>query len=103
MISNSKQNWSVGALVKVGFISGLLVVAAIQTPGDFAPDAYILSRNNQFYSFVPHNGLSKIDAEEVASMVAESHRIAARSASAALNKAAASAKHAELINALMTA
>ena len=41
MISNSKQDWSVGSQVKVGFMK-LTVVAAKPTPGDWAPDAYIL-------------------------------------------------------------
>ena len=58
MISNSKQNWEVGATVKVGFMS-LEVVAAVATPGDYKPDAYVLTNkaHTKFYSFVPHNGL----------------------------------------------
>lgn len=64
MISNSKQNWTIGSTVKVGFLA-LTVIAAIATPGDFKPDAYILkSTKGQYYKFVPHNGLQKITAEE---------------------------------------
>jgi hypothetical protein len=39
MIRNSKQNWTIGATVKVGFMS-LIVKDAIATPGDYAPVAY---------------------------------------------------------------
>lgn len=97
MISNSKQNWTAGQLVKVGFIANLLVVASIPTPGDSAPDAYVLSRNEQFYSFVPHKGLSKIGADEARELVAAGKRYAERMAAAALAKAAASARHAALV------
>ncbi|HWB84981.1 MAG TPA: hypothetical protein VG675_12620 [Bryobacteraceae bacterium] len=41
MIRNSKQNWTIGATAKVGFMT-LRVRAAVATPGDYAPDAYIL-------------------------------------------------------------
>ena len=61
MITNSKQNWTTGATVKVGFLT-LRVVRAIATPGDFKPDEYILEslKGDKFYSFVPHNGLERI-------------------------------------------
>ena len=58
MITNSKQVWEVGSVVKVGFLK-LVVLGKIPTPGDYAPDAYALQRNGQFYRFVPHNGLTK--------------------------------------------
>jgi hypothetical protein len=55
----AKQNWTVGGVVKVGFLT-LTVVAAVATPGDFAPDAYVLTNaSGTFYRFVPHNGLVK--------------------------------------------
>ena len=78
MIKNSKQNWQVGATVKVGFLS-LVVKAAIATPGDYMPDAYILSNQagTQFYKFVPHNGLEKIGAVEANEMLAAAKRHAA--------------------------
>ena len=69
MISNSKQNWGIGQAVKVGFMT-LTVVAAVPTPGDFAPDAYLLSRNGTFYQFVPHNGLQKLEIFEARELVA---------------------------------
>lgn len=97
MISNSKQNWTAGQTVKVGFIAGLLVVASVPTPGDSKPDAYVLSRGDQFYSFVPHKGLSKITAGEARALVADGAERARRAAAAALAQANASARHAELV------
>lgn len=66
MIRNSKQIWEIGATVKVGFLSGLRVVAKVPTPGDYAPDAYVLIRGATTYWFVPHKGLSRMDAAEAA-------------------------------------
>lgn len=103
MISNSKQKWTVGQTVKVGFVSGLEVVAVVPTPGDSAPDAYILSRNQQLYSFVPHKGLSKVDVAEAHAMIAAAKRHAEHQAAAALAKAAASARHADLVAELASA
>jgi len=66
MITKTRQNWTAGQTVKVGFLS-LVVKAAIATPGDYLPDAYILANlaGTQLYHFIPHNGLEKIDASEV--------------------------------------
>lgn len=63
MITKSKQNWSVGSTVKVGFL--MLIVTAVEfTPGDYKPDAYILkgTGNNSHaeYRFVPHYGLERL-------------------------------------------
>lgn len=65
MITKTKQTWAVGATVKVGFLT-LLVQRAIQTPGDYKPDAYLLSNlaGSQLYKFVPHHGLEKITMDE---------------------------------------
>jgi len=70
MIRNSKQNWAVGSTVKVGFMT-LIVKAAIATPGDYAPDAYIMANQagTQLYSFVPHNGIVKITPDEAREML----------------------------------
>jgi hypothetical protein len=97
MITNSKQNWTVGQSVKVGFLT-LTVKAAIATPGDFAPDAYILVNDTgtQLYKFVPHNGLQKISADEVVDML----NAAELSASRAAIKAFESAKLAALNSAV---
>jgi hypothetical protein len=58
MINKSKQAWEVGETVKVGFMT-LRVLAKVATPGDFKPDAYVLTniKADKFYRFVPHNGL----------------------------------------------
>jgi hypothetical protein len=103
MIKKGKQNWAVGALVKVGFVAGLEVLAIVSTPGNFAPDAYLLTRNEQFYSFVPHNGLTKIAEFEARKMVAEAKKQAAAAAAEAIAKAVASARHATLVAELVGA
>lgn len=63
MISNSKQNWEVGSTVKVGFLS-LVVKAKVPTPGNYMPDGYVLTNKDEtrFYSFIPHNGLTRADS-----------------------------------------
>ncbi len=89
MISNSKQNWTTGATVRVGFMT-LRVRAAVVTPGDYAPDAYILSSlsGDKLYKFVPHNGLTAITSDEARSMIADASLYADRVVDAALEKAA---------------
>lgn len=54
----SKKVWAAGETVKVGFLT-LRVLAKVTTPGDFKPNAYVLTnlKNDKFYWFVPHNGL----------------------------------------------
>jgi hypothetical protein len=102
MITKSKQNWTVGATVKVGFLS-LTVVAVVATPGDFKPDAYVLSSKTAFYEFVPHNGLNKIEAFEARELIAEGKRVAAEQAAAALTKASVTAAHAALVAEMVAA
>lgn len=60
MISNSKQDWSVGSIVRVGFMN--LRVVDVKGNSHGYPDKYILEglKNTQRYEFVPHHGLSKI-------------------------------------------
>lgn len=60
----SKQNWNVGQIVKVGFVSNLKVVRKIGTPGDYKPDLYVLEQEatGRIYRFVPHNGLVRCDS-----------------------------------------
>jgi hypothetical protein len=96
MINNSKQDWTPGQTVKVGFLS-LQVIAAVPTPGDFAPDAYILASKTAFYSFVPHNGLNKLTADEARAMIEQAKRHAAHVAATGTAAAAAAAAHAKLI------
>lgn len=91
MINRTKQDWTTGQTVKVGFLS-LIVKAAVATLGDYAPDAYILanSAGTQLYKFVPHNGLEKITTDEARDLIATAERHAARVAAQAIAKAAAS-------------
>jgi hypothetical protein len=62
MIRKSNQVWEVGEVVKVGFLS-LRVTAKVPTPGDYMPDAYLLTDKTgaKSYRFVPHNGLERIN------------------------------------------
>jgi len=57
----ARQSWSIGDTVKVGFIAGLEVIEKVPTPGDHAPDAYVLwqSATDRFYRFVPHRGIER--------------------------------------------
>lgn len=98
----AKQNWAVGGQVKVGFLT-LTVVAKVATPGDFAPDAYVLSGKTAFYVFVPHNGLHKLEAHEARELIAEGKRVAAVQAAAAISKASATAVHAAAVAELQAA
>ena len=60
MIRKSAQDWSVGATVKVGFLT-LRVVGSEATPGDYRPDRYTLeSANGTRYTFTPHWGLERV-------------------------------------------
>ena len=60
-ITNTKQDWSIGKLVNVGFLKGLKVIA-YRTEYDGLPDLYTLeSKNGNLYEFTPHNGLVRIN------------------------------------------
>lgn len=56
----AKQDWSIGAVVRVGFLR-LRVLAKVATPGNWLPDQYALTdaTGERFYRFVPHNGLTR--------------------------------------------
>jgi catalase len=90
MINRSKQNWTAGTTVKVGFLS-LMVVQCIPTPGDYAPDAYILinTAQTQLYKFVPHNGVEKLTLAEANEMIASASEFSRKQAMQAIAKAAA--------------
>jgi hypothetical protein len=68
MIKNSKQQWEIGQLVKVGFVNNLEVLKKIPTPGDWLPDKYLLANRNgredRYYFFTPHNGLERISTAD---------------------------------------
>ena len=57
MIKRSKQDWSVGSVVKVGFLS--LRVVGVRAVKDGLPDIYDMESLNgqKRYEFIPHNGL----------------------------------------------
>jgi hypothetical protein len=59
----ARQIWQEGETVNVGFVRGLEVVKRIPTPGDYAPDAYVIwqPQTNRFYRFVPHRGIERRD------------------------------------------
>jgi hypothetical protein len=83
VVKNSKQNWTVGATVKIGFLQ-LKIVAAIPTPNDSLPDVYFLTNlvGDKLYQFIPHQGLTAASLEDVQTKVsayrAHVERIAAQ-------------------------
>lgn len=89
MINRSTQNWATGQTVKVGFLS-LVVKAAVPTPGDMLPDAYILANaaSTQLYKFVPYTGIEKISVDDARALMADAQASAERLARLAIAKAA---------------
>ena len=59
-ITNTKQDWSIGSVVKVGFMQ--LRVLGVEAINDFLPDIYTLESldGRKRYEFIPHNGLNRI-------------------------------------------
>ena len=104
MVNNSKQNWSVGSTVRVGFMT-LVVKAAIATPSDYAPDAYILANTagTKLYKFVPHNGLESLSMIEARELIANAKVTADRIAAAAIAKAQQAATAIAEINEILFA
>lgn len=102
MINRTKQDWTAGATVKVGFLT-LTVVAAVPTPSDYAPDAYVLtnSAKTQLYKFVPHNGLEKISLTEGRELIDAAKAHADRIAARAIKQAAEHSKTIAAINDLI--
>lgn len=60
MITNSKQEWRDGYVVKVGFLKLRIVSARAEYDG--MPDIYTLTSldGTRTYEFIPHNGLIRI-------------------------------------------
>jgi len=58
-ITKSKQDWSVGSTVKVGFLT--LRVTGMRSVVDGKPDIYELVNANgdKTYDFTPHNGIER--------------------------------------------
>lgn len=61
MIKNTKQNWTIGSTVKVGFLT--LRVTGAKAIKDYLPDIYSLESldGTKLYEFIPHNGLTRIN------------------------------------------
>ena len=56
MINRTKQDWSIGNWVKVGFMT--LKVIGARAEFDGLPDIYELENEvGKKYEFIPHNGL----------------------------------------------
>ncbi len=104
MVSNSKQRWEPGQQVRVGFLT-LTVRAAVATPGDGRPDAYLLTNaaGTQLYRFVPHHGVEKIDLVAAREMLDAAKASAARQTARALTKAQDDARATGDIDALLAA
>ncbi len=62
MITKSKQDWSNGSIVKVGFLT--LRVLSVKAVYDGLPDIYSLESldGSKHYEFIPHNGLTRTDS-----------------------------------------
>lgn len=60
-ITNSKQSWSIGSIVKVGFLT--LRVLGVRDEYDSMPDIYTLESldSSKRYEFIPHNGLTRVN------------------------------------------
>jgi hypothetical protein len=60
MITKTKQNWEIGNIVKVGFLT--LRVVSVKAIKDGMPDIYTLENLNgtKRYEFTPYNGLERI-------------------------------------------
>lgn len=59
MVTRTKQNWSVGEWVKVGFMK--LQIIGMRAEYDGLPDIYeMVSATGKKYEFIPHNGLYAI-------------------------------------------
>ncbi len=64
-IQRSKQTWTPGSQVKIGFLS-LKVLNLLPTPGDYKPDIYILTDGKaNIYQFTPHYGLEKVHSAPI--------------------------------------
>jgi hypothetical protein len=61
MINSNKQDWTVGKVVKVGFVT--LRVVAARAVYDGLPDIYNLESldGSKRYEFIPHNGLTRVN------------------------------------------
>ena len=63
-----KQTWSIGATVKVGFMTLRVLAGPIPTPANYHADEYALESLNgdKFYRFTPHAGCFRCETKEEA-------------------------------------
>lgn len=61
MITKTKQDWTPGKTVKIGFLT--LKVISFKAVYDGLPDIYQLESldGKKKYEFIPHNGLNRIN------------------------------------------
>jgi hypothetical protein len=59
-----KQNWSIGATVRIGFMQLRVISEKIPTPGNYAADEYALESidGTRWYRFTPHQGVYRCDS-----------------------------------------
>ena len=67
MITRTRQKWSSGSTVRVGFLR-LRVLACIPTPGNYRPDEYALESldGRTHYRFTPHHGVVRVESRDAA-------------------------------------
>lgn len=65
MISSPNQSWSIGGLVKVGFMKLRVISGPIATPKNHAADEYALESldGSKFYRFTPHRGCFRCETK----------------------------------------
>lgn len=77
MIENTRQDWKIGQIVKVGFLN--LVVKSDPIAAGDGPDQYLLSNifGDQAYAFQPHRGVRRISAADAADLLCTAAQAAA--------------------------
>lgn len=69
MTYKPKQDWTIGSVVKVGFLQ-LRVIGHIPTPSNYRPDEYALESLDvnapKYYTFTPHHGLFRVPTRAAA-------------------------------------
>ena len=67
-MKNSSENWTVGEIVRIGFLSLRIIGNKVATPGNYAADEWPLESLNgkSFYRFIPHRGLHRMDSRQQA-------------------------------------
>jgi hypothetical protein len=59
-----KQDWSIGATVRVGFMQLRVISEKIATPGNYAADEYALESldGTKWYRFTPYDGVYRCES-----------------------------------------